>query len=116
MVNIEQLPKVISIEHGPEPTWGDDAGRVTNSAKFSGTFVGYVDKIKINFGHTTPQELLTIKNALEVAIIEDVKFLDSSTNTYVQRDFYGTVINVKRSKLNGLYSAFSITLVAISVR
>ena len=41
-VNIKTISEtypITSFQDKLEPTWGDDAGRNTNSAKFSGTFM-----------------------------------------------------------------------------
>lgn len=117
-MQVELLPKVISVKHSFEPTWASDAGRSSNNAHFSGTFKGYIDNLEVEFGHTTQAELTQIKNALEVPIIENMQFIDSKTGELVTEDFYGTTISVTRNSLEpgSKYSGFSISLIAIDPR
>lgn len=115
-VILDNLPKVKSIEHSVEPTWGPDSGRNTNSGKFSGTFVGWFDTLTIEIGKTTQTELTTIKNAIEHPIIENANFVDSKTGNNKIEDFYGTAIKVKRKNKNGMYEPFSFNLKAIERR
>lgn len=116
-VNLYSLPKILSVDHKAEPTWASDAGRNSNSGKYSGTFIGYFDNLEISVGQTTQEEFDTICSAIEVPIIEDVTFKDTR-NHYNNKteDFYGTTISGKKSKVNGLYKPFSFSLIAIERR
>lgn len=113
---LENLPKVKSIEHSVEPTWGPDSGRNTNSGKFTGTFVGWFDTLQIEIGKTTQEELTRIKNVIEHPIIKNATFVDSKNGKNKTEDFYGTAIKAKRKNKNGMYEAFSFSLKAISKR
>ncbi len=115
-VNINQLPKMLSNpKHSIEPLWASDAGRNTNSGKYSGTFIGWFDKIEISIGETTQAELTQIRNAIENPIIEDVTFTDTKTGNNKTEDFYGTAITAER--LNSKkYKPFSFSLTAIERR
>lgn len=110
------LPKIIKIEHAIEPVWASDAGRNSNSGKFSGTFVGWFDTLKINVGKCTQSELTTIRNAIETPVIEDVTFIDTKTGNTRSEDFYGTAIIATYNNLKGKYEPFSFSLKAISRR
>ena len=115
-ININQLPKMLSNpKHSIEPLWASDAGRNSNSGKYSGTFIGWFDKIEISIGETTQSELTQIRNAIESPIIENVTFIDTKTGNNKTEDFYGTTITAER--LNSKrYKPFSFTLTAIQKR
>ena len=51
-VTLLNLPKVTGIEHTIEPVWAKNSGRNSNSGKFSGTFVGWFDTLKISVGQS----------------------------------------------------------------
>lgn len=117
MVNLYSLPKLLSVDHKVEPTWASDAGRNSNSGKYSGTFVGWFDNLEISIGQTTQEEFDIICNAIEMPIIEDVTFKDTRNNRNNKtEDFYGTTISGKISNVNGLYKPFSFSLKAIERR
>lgn len=115
-VNLINLPKALSNpKHTVEPVWASDAGRNSNSGKFSGTFVGWFDTLEIPIGETTQAEMTTIKNAIENPIIENVSFVDSKTGNIKTENFYGTAITAER--LNSKrYKPFSFSLKAIEAR
>ena len=55
-VNIKTLSQTYPItlfKDKPEPVWGDDAGRNSNSGKFSGTFKGYFTTLHIEIAPLT---------------------------------------------------------------
>lgn len=114
-VNINELPKVLSNpKHTIEPVWGQDAGRFTNSGKFTGTFVGWFDTLEVPIGKTSYEEMKTIRQAIENPII-NITFIDSRTNTLRTADFYGTAITAER--LNSTtYKPFVFSLKAIEAR
>ncbi len=115
-VNLNSLPKMLSNpKHSIEGLWASDAGRNSNSGKYSGTFIGWFDKIEINIGETTQAELTQIRNAIESPIIEDVTFTDTRTGNNKTEDFYGTTITAERLNSNR-YKPFSFTLTAIERR
>lgn len=113
---LDNLPRLKTIEHSVEPTWGPDSGRNTNSGKFTGTFVGWFDILQLEFGKTTQTEMTAIKNSIEKPIIEDVSFVDSKNGHDKIEGFYGTAIKAKRKSKNGMYEPFSINLKAIERR
>lgn len=114
---ISQSYPITSFSDTPEPTWGDDTGRNSNSGKFSGTFKGYFTKIHIEVGPMTPNEMTGFKAIFEVPIIEDFTFPNSSNNgaDYTE-DFYGTAIKSELNDWDGKYKPFSIDLVAVNKR
>ncbi len=114
--NLMTLPKVTKVKHAVEPTWGSDAGRNSNSGKFSGTFVGYFDNLNVTVGTTTQEELTKIRNYIEVPIIENVSFLDTKTGKNKVGSFYGTTIEVEINKKTKRYPSFSFSLKAVSKR
>ena len=115
-LDIRKLPKVLSNpKHTIEPVWASDTGRNTNSGKFSGTFIGWFDTLDINIGETTQEEMTTIRNAIEKAIVEDVSFTDTKTGQTKTENFYGTAISAERLS-NTKYKPFSFSLKAISKR
>lgn len=116
-LTITNLPHITKIEHSIEPLWASDAGRNSNSGKYSGTFVGWFDKLTISVGRTTETQLQTIRNAIESSIISDVSFKDTKTGSTKTEDFYGTAINAgSLNYKHGTYEPFSFSLVAISKR
>lgn len=101
-------------KHSIEPLWASDAGRNSNSGKYSGTFIGWFDKIEISIGETTQTELTQIRTAIDTPIIT-ATFTDSRTGNSKTEDFYGTTITAER--LNSKkYKPFSFTLTAIQKR
>ena len=114
-VKLTDIKRVKSIEHTPEPTWGPDAGRNSNSGKFSGTFVGYFDTLKVEVGKTTREEMKTLRSLIDRPVIE-VTFPDSVTGGDSTREFYGTAIPAKLNHLTGRYDACSFSLKAIERR
>ena len=114
-VRLLDLPKVKSIEHKLEPTWGSDAGRNSNSGKYSGTFVGYFDTINVEIGKTNQNEMTTIRNQIDVPIVE-LTFTDSKTGKEKTEEFYGTTISAKTNNTKGIYEPFSFSLKAIERR
>lgn len=113
---ILELPKLISVKHIVEPLWADDAGRNANSGRYSGTFIGYFDKLEISIGNTTQEEMAQIKSIIENPIIEDLEFIDSNSGNSKTEDFYGTAISALLTHVGGLYKPFTFNLVAIEKR
>lgn len=113
MADVRKLPKLKSHEHTKEPLWASDTGRNSNSGKYSGTFVGYFSQIVLEFGKTTQEEMIKIKEVLEIPIIEDFLYKDSDTGNFVSEDFYGTAIKAKLNKWTGKYNSFSVTLTGV---
>ena len=115
-MNLLSLPKVKGVKHTIEPVWASDAGRNSNSAKFSGTFVGWIDVLEVRVGKTTQTEMTTIRNAIETPIIENVVFKDSKTGNNKTEDFYGTAIGADANNTKVIYEPFSFSLKGIEVR
>ena len=122
-VNIKQLAETYPItmfRDTPEPTWGDDAGRQSNSGKFSGTFVGYFTTLHIEVGPMTKQQMKNFKAIFEVPIIEDVTFPNSSNGgePYTE-DFYGTSLAGATKNWDDTeiyYDGFNFDLIAVEAR
>ena len=114
-VNLIKLPKVTKVGHTVEPTWSKNTGRNSNSGKFSGTFVGYFDTLKVDIGKTNQIEMTTIKNAIEHSIVQ-ITFIDSKNGNNKTEDFYGTAITASYNNLKGRYDPFSFSLKAVSRR
>lgn len=115
IVNLRELPKVLkNPEHDVEPVWASDAGRNSNSGRFSGTFVGWFDTLEIPFGCTTQEEMTYIKSQIEKPIIT-CSFKDSKTGNIKTEDFYGTAVKAKEKDSNN-YMPFNISLKAVSRR
>ena len=114
-INLLSLPKIKSIKHTIEPTWASDAGRNSNSGKFSGTFVGWFDNLEVEVGKTNQSEMTLIRNAIELPIFS-VTFKDTRTGIYKTENFYGTAIGGATNNNNGMYESFSFSLKAISRR
>lgn len=115
-VTLTNLPKVKSITQSIEPLWASDAGRNSNSGKYSGTFVGWFDKIEVSIGKCNQSELTTIKSAIESPIIESVTFPDDKTGTNMTEDFYGTAIETELNNMHQIYEPFKFKLVAVAKR
>lgn len=116
-LTLTDLPHITKITHSIEPLWAGDAGRVANSGKYSGTFVGWFDKLTVEVGITNQTQLTQIRTAIESSIIKDVKFKDSKTGALKTEDFYGTAISTETLNYKkGLYRPFSFSLIAISRR
>ena len=119
-VNIKTLSETYPItmfKDKPEPLWGNDAGRNSNSGKFSGTFKGYFTNLHIEVAPLTKSQMTSFKAIFEVPIIEDVTFPNSSNNgaDYTE-DFYGTAIESATDYWDGKYKSFSFDLVAVEKR
>lgn len=119
-VNIKTLSEtypILSFKDTPEPSWGDDTGRNTNSGKFSGTFIGYFTNIHIEVGPMTKTQMQNFKAIFEVPIIEDVTFPSSSKGgaDYTE-DFYGTSLAGETKYWDGEYEPFGFDLVAVEAR
>lgn len=115
-MNLLSLPKVKGVKHTIEPVWASDAGRNSNSAKFSGTFVGWIDVLDVKVGKTNQTEMTAIRNAIEHPIIEDIVFVDSRTGNNRTSDFYGTAIGAETENTKKIYDPFSFSLKGIEVR
>lgn len=115
-IDLMNLSKVKSIEHTIEPSWASDAGRNSNSGKFTGTFIGWFDSLKIEVGKTTKEEMKELRNILESPIIENIKFRDSRTGEDKVENFYGSSITALLKNKNGNYEPFSIELQAVERR
>lgn len=116
-LTLTDLPHITKIEHSIEPLWGPDAGRKSNSGKYSGTFIGWFDKLTVSVGRTNQTQLTTIRNAIEKSIITGVSFKDTKTGNTKTESFYGTAINAgSLNYKHGTYEPFSFSLVAISKR
>ena len=119
-VNIKEISHqfpITRVSDKPEPLWGSDAGRNSNSGKFSGSFVGYFTNLHIEVGPMTKQQMTDFKAIFEVPIIEDVTFPNSSDNgnDYTE-NFYGTAIESATTYWDGQYESFSFDLVAVEAR
>lgn len=119
-VNIKTLSQTYPItmfRDTPEPLWADDAGRQSNSGKFSGTFIGYFTNIHIEVGAMSKSQMQSFKAIFEVPIIEDVTFPNSSNGgaNYTE-DFYGTSIAGSTKYWDGKYEPFNFDLVAVEKR
>lgn len=116
-LTITNLPHITKITHSIEPLWAGNSGRVANSGKYSGTFIGWFDKLTIDIGVTNQTQLATIRTAIEKSIIKNVTFKDSKTGNNKTEDFYGTAIAVETLNYKkGLYKPFSFSLIAVSKR
>lgn len=115
--NISYTYPITQFTDKPEPLWGSDTGRNSNSGKFSGTFKGYFTNLHIEVGPMTKQEMDNFKAIFEVPIIENLTFPNSSNNgnDYTE-DFYGTAIESVLDDWNGKYKSFSFDLVAVNKR
>lgn len=113
-----RLPKILKVSDKAQPTWADDAGRNSNSAKFTGTFVGYITDLQIDFGRTNQEEMTIIKNAIEKpnGIISNFEYRSSNTGEIVTEDFYGTVIDATYNNEKGKYQPFSVSLKGVELR
>lgn len=119
-VNIKTLSEIYPItlfKDKPEPLWGSDAGRNSNSGKFSGTFKGFYTNIHIEVAPLTKEQMTNFKRIFEVPIIEDFTFPNSSNNgnDYTE-NFYGTALEGATDYWDGKYKAFSFDLVAVNPR
>lgn len=114
--DIYSLPKVISVEHTIEPVWASDAGRKSNSGKFTGSFVGWFDILKVSVGKCSQTDMTTIRNTIETPIVEDITFKDSKTGSDKTENFYGTAITALTHNTKKVYEPFSFSLKAISRR
>jgi len=119
-VNIKTLSQTLPItlfKDKPEPVWGDDAGRNSNSGKFSGTFVGYFTTIHFEVAPLTKAQMTSFKQIFEKPIIEAVTYPNSSNNGEDKtEDFYGVAIESATDYWNGKYKAFSFDLTAVNPR
>ena len=116
MIDLYSLPHVTSVKHTIEPTWAKDAGRNSNSGKFSGTFVGWFDVLDVKVGTTNQEQMTRIRNAIEKPILEDITFDDSKFGGTKTEDFYGTAIGAERESKRRSYKPFSFSLKAVSKR
>lgn len=114
--DIRNLPKVLKCSDKAQPTWASDAGRNSNSGKFSGTFVGYFTDLQINFGKCNQSQMTTIKNALQRPIIEKFTYFNTDHGTWETEDFYGTVIDASFDNYEGRYEPFSVSLKGVVTR
>jgi len=115
-MNIKEISKtlpILSFEHTKEPMWESDAGRNSNSHKFSGTFAGYFSQCIIEFGKTTQNQLSEIKKYFEIPIF-NMTYPDSDTGEEFTEEFYGTAIKAKKDSWDGKYLPFSITLTGVN--
>ena len=119
-VNIKEISKtypILKFKDTPEPMWGEDAGRNSNSGKFSGTFKGYFTTIHIEVGSMTHSQMTSFKKIFEVPIIKSVTFPNSSNDgkSYTE-DFYGTSLAGETIDWDGYYEPFNFDLIAIKKR
>lgn len=114
----DRLPRILSVSDKAQPVWASDAGRNSNSSKFSGTFKGYVTDLQINFGRTTQAEMTQIKNALEKpnGIITNFTYRNTNTGEVKTEDFYGTVIDATYNNEKAKYQPFSVSLKGVNLR
>lgn len=117
-IGTNRLPKILKVSDKAQPTWASDAGRNSNSAKFTGTFVGYITDLQIDFGRTTQEEMTIIKNAIEKpnGIISDFQYRDTKTGQIRSEDFYGTVIDATYNNEKTKYQPFSVSLKGVNIR
>ena len=119
MANIKTISEsypILSFQNTLQPTWGDDAGRNTNSGKFSGTFVGYFSDLHIDVGPLTQAQMASFKAIFEIPIIE-LTYPDANNNGQEKTEtFYGTAIASKLDYWNGKYEPFSFELKAVEAR
>lgn len=117
-IGANRLPKILSVSDKKQPVWASDAGRNSNSAKFSGTFKGFVTDLQINFGRTTQSQMTEIKNAIEKpnGIISNFSYRDSDTGQIKTEDFYGTVIDATYNNEKAKYQPFSVSLKGVNLR
>ena len=122
-VNIKQLAEtypVTMFRDTPEPLWGDDTGRNSNSGKFSGTFIGYFTNLHIEVGPMNETQMKNFKAIFEKPIIENVTFPNSSNGgvDYTE-NFYGTSLAGATKNWNSQhiqYDGFSFDLTAVEAR
>ena len=119
MANIKTISEtypILNFQDKMEPVWGDDAGRNSNSGKFSGTFVGYFTDIHIEVGPLTPSQMASFKAIFQVPIISLT--YPNSNNNMVEytENFYGTAITAKLDYWEGKYEPFSFDLKGVEKR
>lgn len=112
---ISESYPLLTQQHTLEPLWAGDTGRNSNSGKYSGTFIGYFSQLEIEFGSTSQNQMIQLRNWFDKPII-DVYYKDSETGDWKTEQFYGTSIKAKLNYWDGYYEPFSLTLTAISKR
>lgn len=119
-VNIKTLSQTYPITlfyDETQPVWGDDAGRNTNSGKFTGTFKGYATLLHIEVAPLTKAQMTSLKAIFEKPIIEDVTYPNSSNNGVDKtEDFYGQAIKSSLDYWDGKYKSFSLDLTGVELR
>ena len=119
MANIKTLSEtypITSFQDTLQPTWGEDAGRNSNSGKFNGTFIGYFTDIHIEVGPLTKAQMTSFKAIFEVPIIELTYPNSHNSGVDKTENFYGTAITSKLDYWNGNYEPFSFELKAVIPR
>lgn len=119
MANIKTISQsypITNFQDTLQPTWGDDAGRNTNTAKFTGTFVGYITDLHIEVGPLTKAQMTSFKQIFEVPIIQ-LTYPNSNNNGADKTEyFYGTAITAKTDYWDGDYEPFSFDLKGVAIR
>jgi len=112
---ISQTYPITAFKNTLEPAWGEDAGRNTNSGKFSGTFKGYYTNLHIEVGPLTKAQMKSFKAIFEVPIIS-MTYPDAHNNADKTESFYGTSLTAETQYWDGKYEPFSFDLIAVEAR
>ena len=78
--NVNMAPYLTSIQYTYSKAWGDDTGRDTLNAKFSGTFKGVNTKITLNFKKNLKPNDLAILSPIFDAPAQTVKYRNPKNN------------------------------------
>ncbi len=112
---LSQKIPILSWQDQPQDNWASDAGRNSNSAKWGGTFIGYVTQLTIEFGELTQSQITELKRYVQRSIFR-VRYQSSDNGEWITEKFYGTTIPAKKDYIYGKYKPFSLTLTGVDLR
>lgn len=85
-VGEKRVPNIVKITPGPEPLWGDGAGRKALDGHYSGTFIGYFTTLTVEFGPCSKEIFDEIKQLLEHPYVNNVKYRLDKTMEWTDSD------------------------------
>lgn len=84
--NVNMSPYLESVEYGYNKVWGKDSGR-NLKGKMSGSLLGIVVKLKLNFNPTTQDELEILAPILDSAY-QSTRYYDPKEKDYITIETY----------------------------
>lgn len=109
-LNGQNVPCITSYKLGRCKLWGSDTGR-NMAGSMKGTLVGIFPKITLEVGYTSDDDMSTLENILDMAVIS-VTYYSNKYKTTLTADYYASDYDENLGRKEDMtYAPFTVSLV-----